>query len=396
MTVPRVQLRPKREKPFLARHPWVFAGAIETIPEHAVDGSEVEVVSATGQFVARGLLNRRSKIQVRLYSWTPERPLDDDFFREKLKQAISFRHDILGLGGKRQACRLVFSEGDGLSGWTVDRFGEFVVMQFTSLAMAQRRERLADLLQELLQPRGIYVRTERGIGLMEGLELQDGLLRGELPPDDWTIEDAGITYRVNLTEGQKTGFYLDQRDNRVAAARYACGRTVLDAFCYSGGFGLQAALAGANSVEAVDVSQPALQLARENAQLNGLTNLEFVQADVFRHLETLVQQKRRFGMVILDPPKFARTKKAIPEAMRGYRRLQTLALRLLEPGGFLVMCCCSGSISMEMLDELLAQTAVSTKREVQLLQRLGQAPDHPIALACPETAYLKCLIGRIF
>jgi 23S rRNA (cytosine1962-C5)-methyltransferase len=209
------------------------------------------------------------------------------------------------------------------------------------------------------------------------------------------IEEDGLRFLVNLAEGQKTGFYLDQRDNRRATARLAAGRRVLDAFCYTGAFGLHAARAGA-AVLGIDGSEAALTLARDNARLNGLEGtVSFARADVFERLEELVRAGERFGVVVLDPPKFARARHAVEEALRGYRRLQTLALRLLEPDGFLVTCCCSGLISAAMLEDLLAQVAVEQKRDVQLLARRGAAPDHPVAVTCPESHYLKCLISRV-
>src|SRR5437588_304802 len=216
---------------------------------------------------------------------------------------------------------------------------------------------LADILVELLQPRGMGLRTEKGIRQLEGLEMQDGLLWGENPPGPIVIEENCLRFLVNIAEGQKTGFYLDQRDNRGAVGKLAAGRRVLDGFCYTGGFGLHAARDGAASVIGVDVSEPALAMGAENARLNGLANVAFVRADVFDHLDALVAAGERFGMVVLDPPKFARARNAIDDALRGYRRLQQLALRLLEPDGILVMCCCSGLITMEMLEQLLAQIA---------------------------------------
>ena len=293
------------------------------------------------------------------------------------------------------ACRLVFSEGDGLSGLTVDRYDRWLVVQFTALGLARRRERLTEILVELLRPEGVYLRTERGIGQLEGLELQDGLLWGRPPDGPVVIEEHGLRFRVNLAEGQKTGFYLDQRDNRRAVARLAAGRDVLDAFCYTGGFGLHAARAGARSVLGVDQSEPALALARENAALNGLENLEFVRGDVFAELDALAARGARFGLVVLDPPKFARDRRAVDEALRGYRRLQTLALRLLEPDGFLATCCCSGLITADMLEELLAQLAAEEKRDIQILERRGPSPDHPVSASCLESHYLKCLITRV-
>jgi 23S rRNA (cytosine1962-C5)-methyltransferase len=392
--LPRVVLLPKRARPFYARHPWVFAGAVASVEGEPADGDEVDLVAHTGGFIARGLYNSRSKIRVRLYRWEPDAPLDADFFRERLASAIRLR-DLWGLNAPGAACRLVFSEGDGLSGLTVDRYDRWLVLQFTSLGMARRKDLLADVLEELLRPAGVYVRTERGVGQLEGLQLQDGPLRGGSPPGDLEIQESGLRFRVNLAEGQKTGFYLDQRDNRLQVARLARGRRVLDGFCYSGGFGLHAARAGAAGVLGIDSSEPALALARENAALNRLENISFERADVFERLDELVKRGERFGLVVLDPPKFARSRGSIDEALKGYRRLQALALRLLEPEGLFVMCCCSGLISPDMLEELLAQTAPDVRREVQLLERRGPSPDHPVSVACRESHYLKCLIARV-
>jgi 23S rRNA (cytosine1962-C5)-methyltransferase len=391
----RVVLLPRRARPFYGRHPWVYAGAIAEVSGDPADGAEVDLVSHTGNFVARGIYNSRSKIRVRLYSWRPDVALDREFFRERLEAAIRLRADILGLMGPGQACRLVFSESDGLSGCTVDRYDRWLVLQFTALGLAQRRELIAELLAERLQPEGIYLRTERGIGQLEGLELHDGVLWGQVPAEPATIEEDGLRLRVHLREGQKTGFYLDQRENRRAVARLAQGRRVLDAFCYTGGFGLRAAHAGAREVLGVDVSEPALTLAQENARFNGLTNLSFVRDEVFTRLTRLVESGERFGVVVLDPPKFARARNAIEEALRGYRRLQTQALRLLEPNGILATCCCSGLIDLAMLENLLAQLAAEERREIQILERRGQAADHPVTVTCPETSYLKCLICRV-
>ncbi len=392
--IARVILQPRRARPFYGRHPWVYAGAIARVEGAPADGDVVDLLSHTGHFVARGLYNSRSKIRVRLYSWDAGVALDRAFFRAQLEDAILLRH-LLGMEGPGRACRLVFSEGDGLSGCTVDRYDRWLALQFTSLGLAQRREWIIEALVELVQPAGIFQRTERGIGQLEGLEARDELVWGEAPPGAIEIEEGGVRFLVNLAEGQKTGFYLDQRDNRQAAAHLARGRRVLDAFCYTGGFGLHAARAGAASVVGIDQSEPALQLARDNARLNGLDNLSFMQGDVFDALDALASRGERFGLVILDPPKFARARHAVDEALRGYRRLQTLALRLLEPHGFLVTCCCSGLINMAMLEDLLAQLAAEEKRVVQILQRRGPAPDHPVSVSCLESHYLKCLIAHV-
>jgi 23S rRNA (cytosine1962-C5)-methyltransferase len=254
---------------------------------------------------------------------------------------------------------------------------------------------IANELRELLQPRGIYLRTEKGIGKLEGVELHDQLLWGDPPPPDLTINENGLRVFVNLAEGQKTGYYLDQRDNRLAVAQLCAGKRVLDAFCYSGGFGLHAARAGATEVLGLDASEPALELARRNAAANELTNLSFEAADVFRHLSDLVAIRRQFDVVILDPPKFARNRGAVPEALKGYRRLHQLALKLLAPDGVLVSCCCTGLIALEELEDVIAQVAVESRRDLQILVRRGSSPDHPIAITCRETGYLKCVVSRV-
>jgi 23S rRNA (cytosine1962-C5)-methyltransferase len=394
MSLPRILLKAKRARPFFGMHPWVYAGAIDAIEGEPKDGDVVDLVSHVGTFIARGLYNSQSKIRLRLYTWSADAALDAGFFRGQLENAIGLRRDTLRLMGPGQACRLVFSEADGLSGLTIDQFDRWLVVQFTSLAMAQRREMFADLLMELLQPDGIYLRTERGIGQLEGLDLHDGPLRGSIP-GPIVIAENGLRLQVNLTEGQKTGYYLDQRDNRQAVAKLAVGRRMLDAFCYSGGFGLHAMRAGAASALGIDGSDAALALARANAELNGLTNIAFEKADVFQRLDQLVEANERFGVIVLDPPKFARSGSAVEDAMRGYRRLLVQALKLLEANGILVMCCCSGLITREMLHELLAQEAAQIRRPLQILESRGAAADHPVSALCPETNYLKCVVCRV-
>jgi 23S rRNA (cytosine1962-C5)-methyltransferase len=395
MSAARVVLRPRRARPFYGRHPWVYPGAIDRVEGNPADGDVVDVFSHADHFVSRGLFNSKSKIRVRLYSWAADVALDEAFFRGRLETALRLRGPTLGLDGPGRACRLVFSEGDGLSGLTVDRFDQWLVVQFTSLGLAQRRDLFVRLLVDLVKPRGIYLRTERGIGRLEGLEIQDGPLWGEVPAGPVEVEEAGLRFLVHVAEGQKTGFYLDQRDNRRVVASLAAGLRVLDAFCYSGGFGLHAARAGAREVLGVDVSEPALALARENARLNNFENVHFARGDVFARLDELVTAGERYGLVVLDPPKFARARHSVEEALRGYRRLQQQALRLLEPDGILCTCCCTGLIDMTMLEELLAQLAESERRDIQILYRGGQAPDHPVSITCPESNYLKCIVSRV-
>jgi len=393
----QVILKPKRAQPFYSRHPWVFAGAVERVEGKPADGAVVDLRSSVGNFVGRGLFNSQSKILVRLYSWDESVALDRDFFKVRLKRAIELRHDQLKLNhGPEAAYRVAFSEADILSGMVIDRYGEFLTVQFTSLALANRREMFGELLTELLGVKGIYIRTEKGIGKLEGLVLQDGLLCGEAPPAEYVIRENGLQFAVNLAEGQKTGYYLDQRENRVAVAKFCAGKRVLDAFCYSAGFGVYAAKAGATFVESVDASESAINLGKRNAELNGLTQMTFVQSDVFDRLDALVLEGAKFDVIVLDPPKFARDRASLEQAMKGYRRLHKLGLKLLNPDGVLASFCCSGLISMDMLESVIAQTAVDEKRDVQLLARRGPASDHPVNIACRESGYLKCILSRVW
>lgn len=392
----RIVLLPRRAKPFYARHPWVFPGAIAEIEGEPKDGAAVEVYAHGGAFIAHGIYNAKSRLRVRLYSWDHEQQIDEAFFRKQLTKAIAFRRDVLRLTGPGKACRLVFSESDGLSGLTVDQYDRYLVVQFTSLGLVQRKKAIIALLAELLEPLAIYLRTERGIGEQEGLELQDGPVFGAMPTEPIIIDENGVRFQVNLAEGQKTGFYLDQRDNHLAVAKYAQGRRMLDAFSYSGGFGLHAARAGASSVLCVDGSEGALELAKQNAELNHVSDRVTVErSDVFKYLEQAVQTSEKFDLVVLDPPKFARNQSAVDTALKGYRRLQALSLQLLNPGGILVLCCCSGLIKMQELEEITAQVATEAKQSLQILERHGQPADHPVSLACPETSYLKCLVFRL-
>lgn len=392
MNLPRVILRPKRAQPFFGRHPWVFAGAIASVEGQPHDGAEVDLVSSAGTFVARGFYNSRSKIRVRLYSWDPDVALDEVFFRQRFATAIRLRdqHFFPGISG-----RLIASEADGLSGLIVDRYDRWLAMQFTSLALANRREEFAAMLAEMTRSEGVVLRTERGVGKLEGLELHDEVLLGRVPAESVTIDDGGLKFLVDVRTGQKTGYFFDQRSNRRAVAGHLVGRSVLDAFCYTGGFALHAAHAGAASVEGVDVSEPALALARKNAELNSISNTRFTRADVFDYLGEQVRAGRRFGAVILDPPKFARNRAAVPGALRGYRVLMEQAVRLLEPEGIFVMCCCSGLISGPAIEEVMAQVAAHVRRDIQIVDRRGQDADHPVSVTCPETSYLKCLICRV-
>ena len=391
----QVILKPRKARPFYGRHPWVLDSAIDRVEGDVSDGDVVDLLSDKGKFIARGILNGRSRIRVRLYTWQATEELDEAFWRRRLQSAIGFREQ-LGYGDLRGAARLVFSEGDGLSGLIVDRYAGHLAVQVTALAMAVRLPQIAPMLVELTGARGIMIRTERGVSRAEGLELRDGPYWGQMPDGPLLVTDGGLTYEIDLSEGQKTGFYLDQRENRLAAARYFRGRRVLDMFCYSGGFAMAAAaFGGARDVLGVDTSQRAVTLAWANAERNGLGNVRFQRGDGFQTLESLLKAGERFGGVVLDPPKFARSRGSLAEALRAYHWLNRLGVSLLEPGGILATCSCSGHVTREDFLEMLMGVAQQTGREIQVLEQRGASPDHPISAACLETEYLKCFICRV-
>lgn len=364
---------------------------VETGVSH---GDIVDVVTQDGQFLARGIYNRKSRIRVRLYTWDEGVQLDRDFWQARIIQAIELRQR-LGYLDPEGACRVVFSEGDSLSGLIVDRYGPYLVFQPTAFGLAERLSLFAEIFRQLLSPKGILVRKDPAASAVEGFDVPEGVLFGEVP-DVVTIVEHGIRHKVDLRKGQKTGFYLDQRENRLAAARYLADRTVLDLYCYTGGFSLTAALRGpARWIQAVDSSERALQLARQVSEEHGLRNVEFVEAEVFPLLEKYVSEGRKFEAVVLDPPRFASRRGQIAQALRAYHFVNRLAVSLLEPGGILVTCSCSGRVSRTEFLQVLFGVAEKTGRTLQVLEQRGAAPDHPVNVFCPETDYLKCFICRV-
>ena len=395
--LPRLVLKPRRAGPFFNRHPWVFAGAIDRVEGDPVAGDVIDIVSNTGNFIARGLYNPISRIRARLYSWNEAEALDESFWRTRIEQAVALRKQLFRGSASERACRMVFSEADGLSGMTVDRYGDFLMVQWTSFALAQRSAVILDALKQSLHPKGIWLRTEKGIGEMEGLEIRDGLLDGETPPRPLLFEEHGLQFAVDVVEGQKTGYFFDQRDNRKAAAGYAKDGSVLDMFCYTGGFGIAAAaIGGAREVLCVDSSQSALDIAQSNAERNGVAErMRFENSNAYRKLEELQEQGTKFDVVILDPPKMARNQSGVEKAIRGYFSLNRLAVDLLPPGGILVTCSCSGLVGRGDFEDMIRQVGMQSKRGLQILEARIQAPDHPVSPYCDETLYLKCYICRV-
>ena len=415
LSAARVVLRPRKALPFYGRHPWVLESAVERVEptsiagEHLleIDGAIVDLVNDRGKFIARGFYNSQSRIRVRLLTWNADEALDEAFFRRRIAAAIDLRRKI-GFEGERNALegvpdsavdsatRLIFSEADGLSGLVVDRYGDYLVVQPTSLAMAQRLEMIVAILHELLAPRAVVLRAEKSMAQLEGVEIAEGHVWGELPADPIVIREHGLVYEVDLHAGQKTGFYLDQRENRRVAAGYLRDRRVLDLFCYTGGFAMTAAkLGGAREVLGIDSSKKAIAQARRNTELNGLATVTFDVGDGFQTLDALLDRSERFEAVILDPPKFARGKRGANAALMAYHRLNRAAVELLVPGGILVTCSCTGSVSREDFLLMLSGVAQKSGRDLRVLEQRGAAADHPVSATCLETEYLKCLICEV-
>lgn len=398
-----ITLRPGRERPIIQRHPWVFSGAIGHVRGNPGDGDAVDVYGPGGDWIARGLWSGASQIRLRAATWDAEQPLDWQWLRATVARAIEGRRHLIA--AEDSACRLIFSESDGLPGLVVDRYGPYLVVQISTQGMDVRREQVVAALVELLAPRGIYERGDAEMREREGLPPAEGLLYGEAPPERLELRPlampgvAGAPPRllVDLRAGQKTGTYLDQAANRARVAAYCHGAEVLDCFCYSGGFSVYAGLAGAAKITLVDASAGALEMARVSMEHNGVaTPAEYVEADVFRYLREQRAAGRRFDAIVLDPPKFAHSQAQVERAARGYKDINMLALQLLSPGGVLATFSCSGLVSPDLFQKIVFGAAVDARRDAQIIERLSQSPDHPILLTFPESEYLKGFICRVW
>ncbi|MCX7622275.1 MAG: class I SAM-dependent rRNA methyltransferase [Thermomicrobium sp.] len=395
MVLARVILKPGHDRPVRRHHPWIFSGAIARIEGSVEDGDIVDVWSAEREWLARGYLNRRSQIVVRLLTWDAEERIDDAFWARRLERALAARAR-LGLASVTDAYRLVFAESDWIPGLVIDRYGDFLVVQSLTLGIERRKELLVRLLAERCRPAGIYERSDIDVREKEGLPPSEGLLWGTEPPDRIVIHEYGHRFRVDVRHGQKTGFYLDQRENRRRAAAYLAGARVLNAFSYTGAFAVYALAASARHVVNLDTSADALAEAEANLALNGFSAAEQLEGDAFRVLRHLRAAGRRFDAVILDPPKFAFAQAHLERASRGYKDINLQALHLIESGGVLVTFSCSGLVSPDLFQKIVFAAAEDARREVQILERLGHPADHPIRLSFPEGEYLKGLICRVW
>ncbi len=391
----RLIIQAGREKSLLRRHPWVFSGAIERIEGKPASGDTVQLCDAQGGFLAWAAYNPQSQICARAWSWQGDEKIDANFFRRKITGALNARRD-LKLAQHSNGMRLIHGESDGLPGLIVDQYADVLVLQLGSAGTERWRETFADILQELCNPVCIYERSDSDGRELEGLEIRNAVLRGALP-ENLSITENGVRIAVDVAAGQKTGFYLDQRDNRAQIGALAEGRDVLNCFCYTGGFSLYALRGGAKSVLSIDASAEALQLAQCNVALNGLDagRAEWLDADVFAALRKLRDQNRKFDLIILDPPKFAPTAAFAEKAARGYKDINLLGFKLLRPGGLLATYSCSGGISDDLFQKIIAGAALDAGVDAQIVSRVHAAADHPVLLSFPEGAYLKGLVLRV-
>ena len=392
---PAIFLRAGREKSLLRRHPWIFSGAVERIDGAPVSGDTLIVRSAQGEFLAWAAYNASSQITARVWSWGEADIINVGFFRSRITNVLAAR-DGLNLARNSNGMRLIHAESDGLPGLIVDQYGDLLVMQIGSAGAERWRDSIADILQELCNPVCIYERSDSDSRGLEGLELRNGVLRGTLPATVEVIEN-GLRFLVDVAAGQKTGFYLDQRDNRALTETLARDKDVLNCFCYTGGFSLYALRGGAKSVLSIDASGDALHIAAENLMRNGLdaTRAEWQEADVFQALRTLRDHGRKFDLIILDPPKFAPTAAFAEKAARGYKDINLLAYKLLRPGGLLCTYSCSGGISADLFQKIVAGAALDAGVDAQIVHYLHASADHPVLLSFPEGAYLKGLVLRV-
>lgn len=396
MSIPQLFLDSKQAKHFDGRHPWLLERSVVEPTVSLEPGTVVEVLQPNGSWIGRGIYNPSSRIRVRLLQWEQNEQLNEDWLREKLRLACDLRDHWQSRHHSLDAVRLVNSEGDGLSGLIVDRFGEYLQLQISSLAIQAWLEPILGWLEERFQPNGIHLSIDASVAKQEGMEPLSEWVRGSAPDSDLAIDDEGVALSVDLQTGQKTGYYLDQRMNRVAAAEWMHDGSLLDVCCYQGGFTLAAQKRREISrAVAVDSSMRALEQADANAKRNGCEDIDFVQADCFDYLQQLVADKEQFDNVVLDPPRMAGNRHQITSALRAYHRLNLSAVNVLRPGGILISCSCSGRVLREDFWGVLSSVAKRSRRTIQLLDDRSADFDHPIDVNCPESDYLKCFVCRV-
>jgi 23S rRNA (cytosine1962-C5)-methyltransferase len=393
---PTASLKPHREESLRSGHLWIFSGALQQPPRWVEPGGLIDVKSATGQFVARGYYNPQTDIAIRILTHDIEEPIDAAFFRRRIHSALELRS--IFDPEQTNAYRFVHSEGDGLPGLVVDRYANILVVQIHTLGMERLRPLIIDALREETGVSGILMRNESQSRRREGVNVEEAVVVAGEVPAQVEVRENGVRFLIDPWHGQKTGFFLDQRDKREALRKYARNRRVLNCFSYTGGFAVYAALTSSETqVISVDISASAVEFSHEQFALNGLdpSQYEFLIADVFDYLEQARDQGEQFDVVVLDPPAFAKTSSARPQALKAYRRLNTLAMQVLRPEGILLSCSCSGVVGLDDLLGAISLSSQHVRRPVQLLEVYTQSVDHPINLAMPETSYLKAVFCRV-
>jgi 23S rRNA (cytosine1962-C5)-methyltransferase len=396
MTMAELVLHPGKERSVMRRHPWIFEGAVAHLKGRARAGDTVDVLADNGRPLGRAAFSPHSQIRARMWSFDAEETIDHAFFKRRVAAAVAARAALPELADQ-QGLRLIHGESDGLPGVIADRYGDTVVLQLNSAGAEKWREALVAALLQATGCARVFERSDSDVRGLEGLEARAGALFGG-EPDQIVIGEHGIRLEVDIRGGHKTGFYLDQRENRRLVRALAAGRSVLNCFCYTGGFSLQALAGGAASVLSIDSSGPALESARRNLALNpqlDAARAEWRDADVFEELRALKKAGARFDLIVLDPPKFAPSAAHADRAARAYKDINLLGFRLLNPGGLLMTYSCSGGIGLELFQKIVAGAASDAGADARILRRLSAAPDHPVALAFPEGEYLKGLLCQV-
>lgn len=388
-----VILKKDKEKLIRSKHPWIFSGAIERVEGNPSNGETVQVLTSKKTIVGYGSFSPSSQIRVRVWSFNPEQKIDDDFFNQRITASFDLRKRIIN-SSLTNAYRIINAESDGLPGLIVDRYAEYLICQFLSASAEFNKKAIIEILDDIFKPIGIFERSDVEVRTKEGLQPVKGVLIGKEPDGLIEVKENGFKFLVDIKSGHKTGFYIDQRDNRHFVSEFAKGKSVLNCFSYTGGFSVYALAAHAERVTQVEASSTAIDLSLKNLELNNLniSMVENINDDVFNVLRKFRDERRTFDLIILDPPKFAESASQIQQASRGYKDINLLAMKLLNPGGVLFTFSCSGHISQELFQKIVADAALDSGREVKIIKQLTQSSDHPVSLNFPEGSYLKGLV----
>lgn len=373
-------------------HPWVYQSELDYIDSEFEPGDIVDVYNFRQKFIGRGYINPRSQIIVRLLSREQE-PIDREFFKKRIQTAWKYRQTFIS---EPEYCRLVYGEADFLPALIVDKFGPYMVIQTLALGIDVHKDTIVSVLDELFQPEGIYERNDVPVRRLEGLPEVKGYLKGDFPTEIKVLEN-GIPFYADIKEGQKTGFFYDQRENRVFLKPFIRDAEVLDCFCHTGSFAVHAALYGAKKITSIDISAEAIELAKKNAELNGVAAVcDFQVANAFDALRSMAEEQRQFDVVILDPPAFTKSRHALEGAARGYKEINLRGLKMVRPGGFLVTCSCSFHMGRDLFQAIVTDAARDARRVIRQVEYRTQAKDHPILPSAAETEYLKFLVVQVF